>query len=190
MLHIIATFFLPVWVQAPSPQLCWTYCHWPLSRVRVSWLAGTSFTPLQLAYYLSQVPPPAGLERSGTAAKEEARFVSIFGPVVCLLRFVREWAPLFVCSNVWICFIIQAGPTDAAYNVAQFDWNNFGPLFYGHSTEKCHCDNVLQRVVSCLKLTPRNLERNWRYCLFKVRFVQSGCWTLTLLLKCSKQPKI
>lgn len=53
-------------------------------------------------------PQPA-LDRSGTSGeREEARFVSIFGPVVCLLPFVREWAPVFVCSNVRICFTIQS----------------------------------------------------------------------------------
>lgn len=91
-------------------------------------------------------PHQPAREQSGTVEKERKRGLWVFLAPLCLLQFVREWAPVFAYSNVWICFIIHAGPADVSDNVPQLDCDNFGPLchMYGLSTERLDCDNLFQ----------------------------------------------
>lgn len=162
----------------PAKPICAAYyCHFFVSCVSESTLPSAALNILSLAAVQSQAvligwhklysstigllsaagPTPSRLWNEVEQAEtERKRGLWVFLAPLC--------ASCRLCVNERQCLCVQmcefvsqykAGPADASYNVPQLDCDNFGPLchMYGHSTERLHCDCVLQGFVSCLKLT-------------------------------------
>lgn len=88
----------PVWVKAPSPQLCWTYCHWPLSRARLCWLAGTGCVSSTIGLLFAAGPTPARLWNGVEQwRKRGSKFCEYFWP-----RYVPPAFRVWMSTSVFV----------------------------------------------------------------------------------------